>query len=84
MPEPRRSQDFLDRTLADADRTARQVAKLRVPDEAMMTITMRNAERLDRLRVVLENLKETEAVGTRSAAFPPPVPLKTAHNREAR
>jgi hypothetical protein len=51
----------------------------------MMTITMRNAERLDRLRVVLENLKETEAVvGTRSAAFPPPVPLKTAHNREAR
>jgi hypothetical protein len=74
VPEPRRSKDFLDNTLANADRTARQIAKF--PDDAVATVTARNAERLDRLRVVLENLKETEAISTRSAAFPAPTTLK--------
>lgn len=81
VPEPRRAQDFLDGTLAIADRTARQVAKLRVPDGAVATITARNAERLDRIRVVLENLRETETISTRSAAFSPPPPMR-ANRRE--
>jgi hypothetical protein len=84
VPEPRRAQDFLDNTLAAADRTARQAAKLRVADETVAEITTRNAERFDRIRVVLENLKETEAVSTRSVAFPPPMPLKTARNGDRR
>jgi hypothetical protein len=84
VPESRRTQDFLDNTLASADRTARQIAKLRVTDTAVAAITARNAERLDRLRVVLENLRETEAVSTRSAAFPPPVRLKIARRQGGR
>ena len=70
------AQDFLDGALTVADRTARQVATLRVSDDALTTIPARNAERLDRIRVVLENLRQTETDSTRSAAFPPPVALK--------
>jgi hypothetical protein len=84
VPESRRTQDFLDNTLASADRTARQNAKLRVTDTAVAAITARNAERLDRLRVVLENLRETEAVSTRSAAFPPPVRLQIVRRQGGR
>jgi hypothetical protein len=80
VPEARRAQDFLDNTLAAADRTARQAAKLRVADEAVALIVRRNAERFDRLRVVLENLNETVANSSRSVAFPPPIPLKTARD----
>jgi hypothetical protein len=82
VPEPRRAQDFLDNTLAAADRIARQVARLRVPDDILATIIVRNAERFDRLRVVLENLKETEALSTRSATFRPPALLKMPRKRD--
>jgi hypothetical protein len=67
---------FLDHALADAGRTAHQAAKLRIPDEKVTQALSRNADRLDRFRDVLENLKETDAVTTRSAAFPPPKPLQ--------
>lgn len=78
VPEFRRAQDFLDRTLAVAARTARQVAKLRVQDAEIMAITAANADRLDRLCIVLQNLKEAEAVSTHSAPFPSPSTVRTA------
>lgn len=84
IPEPRRAQDFLDRTLAEADRVARQVAKLKVADTNVKEIIDDNARRLDRMRVVLENLQQTEAVTTRAEAFPPATPLKAAQNRDGR
>jgi hypothetical protein len=84
IPEPRRVQHFLDRTLAEADRTARQAAKLRVADAKVKEILEDNARRLDRMRVVLENLQQTEAVITRAEAFPPARPLKAAHKRDRR
>lgn len=71
VPELRRTQHFLDTTLSQADRTARQIAKLRLNDEKLIALVNQNASRLDRMRVVLDNLKETEAVSTRSTGFPP-------------
>ena len=84
IPEQLRAQDFLDNTLADADRTARQVAKLKVSDEAIATILTKNADRHDRIRKVLENLKETESVITRSAVFPPPMPIRGNYKNDGR
>ena len=69
------ARDFLAAALA-LDRTARQVTTPRVSDDAVTAITARNAERLDRIRVVLENSRETETNSTRSAAFPPPMALQ--------
>jgi hypothetical protein len=81
IPELRRVQDFLDRTLADADRTARQAARLRVVDSKLKKIVEDNAWRVDRLRVVLESLQQTEAISTKAEAFPVPIPLKAARKR---
>ncbi len=71
IPELRRSQHFLDKTLSSADRAARQIAKLRLSDEKLSEALVRNASRIDKMRVVLENLQVTEAIGSRSASFPP-------------
>lgn len=70
VPELRRTQHFLDTTLSQADRTARQIAKLKLGDEKLLALVTQNANRLDRMRVVLDNLRETEAVSTRSTEFP--------------
>ena len=84
IPESRRVQHFLDRTLADADRAARQVAKLKVGDPQLREIVTDNARRLDRMRVVLENLQQTDAVSTRAEAFPPAMPLRAAQKSSRR
>jgi hypothetical protein len=84
VPESRRAQDFLDRTLADADRKARQVARLKVPDAKLKEILEGNARRVDRVRVVLENLQQTEAMSTRAEAFPAAIPLKSIQKRDGR
>lgn len=70
VPELRRTQHFLDKTLTTADRTARQIAKLKLSDEKLLDLVNKNAGRLDRIRVVLENLKDTESLSTRSVNFP--------------
>src|SRR5262249_21914821 len=85
IPEARRVQHFLDHTLADGDRQARQVARLRVADPQLREVLNDNARRIDRMRVVLENLQQTDAtVSTRAEAFPPAVPLKFAQNTSRR
>lgn len=84
VPEPRRVQDFLDRTLAEGDRAARQAAKLKVSDLTVKKILEDNARRFDRMRVVLDNLQQTEAVSSRAKVFPPALPMKAAHNGAGR
>jgi len=84
VPESRRAQDFLDRTLTDADRKARQVARLKVPDPKLKDILDGNARRVDRVRVVLESLQQTEAMSTRAEAFPAAIPLKSIQKRAGR
>jgi hypothetical protein len=59
VPDLRRRSRFLDHHLASADRTARQVAKLRVPDEAIKKALARVTQRLDAMRGVLEDLDRT-------------------------
>ncbi len=70
VPELLRTQHFLDTTLASADRSARQIAKLKLADEKLMEVTKHNAQRVDKMRVVLENLKVTEDLASRSVQFP--------------
>ncbi len=84
VPEPRRVQDFLDRTLAEGDRAARQAAKLKVADAQVKKALDDNARRLDRMRVVLDNLQQTEAVSSRAGAFPPAMALKSVRARGGR
>jgi hypothetical protein len=69
IPEARRAQDFLDHELANAARTARQAAKLKVSDSSLTEMLGRTSERLDRMRPVLEDLYQT--VGT-TPRFPSP------------
>ena len=59
MPDLRRTSRFLDHHLASADRTARQVAKLKIPDDRTQESLRRATLRLDRLRGVLEDLDRT-------------------------
>lgn len=80
VPEPLRAQDYLNNTLSAAARTARQIARLRIEDPALKKATKKNADRLERVRLALENLKDTEAVETRSSAFPPPMPLHQSNS----
>jgi len=70
VPEPRRAQHFLDTTLADADRKARQIAKLKVGDVKLSTMLVKNTERLDRMRAVLEDLQKTGGIVSRAKRFP--------------
>jgi hypothetical protein len=68
IPEARRTQDFLAKDLADAARTARQAAKLKVTDESLTAMLQRTTERLDRMALILEDLHETTGTHTRSAS----------------
>jgi len=68
IPEARRTQDFLAKDLADAARTARQAAKLKVTDESLTAMLQRTTERLDRMTLILEDLHETTGTHTRSAS----------------
>jgi hypothetical protein len=76
VPEPLRAQDYLNNTLPSTARTARQIARLRIEDPILKKATKKNAERLERIRLALENLKDTETVESKSAVFPPPMPLQ--------
>jgi hypothetical protein len=59
VPESRRAQDFLDRELAAAERTARSAAKLNLSDPKLSALLIKNAERLDKMVDVLGDLKTT-------------------------
>lgn len=70
VPEPRRTQHFLDTTMADIDRKARQVAKLKLQDDKLDTILTKNSERLDKMRAVLEDLNRTGGILKHAVPFP--------------
>jgi hypothetical protein len=59
---------FMDKMLAGASKTARQVAKLRISDEKLGDALTKNAIRLERMGDVLENLHKIED-STRVRAF---------------
>lgn len=71
VPDAMRTQHFLGQNLAEADRKARQVAKLKVSDEKLGELMVKNSSRLDRMRAVLEDLHRTAEDSTRSKPFPP-------------
>ncbi len=79
MPDLRRTSRFLDYHLASADRTARQVAKPKIPDDRIQESLRRTTLRLDRLRAALEEFDRTVGKSaTRS------VPLATRARVSAR
>ena len=72
VPDPLRPEHFLNKTLAETDRKARELAKLKVADVKIGEMLMKNAMRMDRMRAVLEDLHQTGGLTTRSVAFPFP------------
>jgi hypothetical protein len=84
VPEQRRPQHFLDNDLAQADRTARQVANLKLSNATLTQKMLENSRRLDRMRVVLENLDKTATSATRSPIFPPIMDKKQAAKKDER
>lgn len=70
VPEPRRSQHFLEKELAAAERVARSAAKLKVSGEGLSELLQRSSDRLEKMHAVLEALDGTIA-GQPSAAVPP-------------
>ena len=65
-----RPRHFLDQNLANTDRLARQIAKLKVGDVELSDMLVKNSARLDRARTVLEDLHSTGMVSS-SPSFPP-------------
>lgn len=70
VPDPLRADHFLNKMLADTDRKARQIAKLKVADKKVEAILNKNTVQLDRMRAVLEDLQKTGGLTTRSLPFP--------------
>jgi hypothetical protein len=70
IPDQRRVHHFLNKDMAHADRTARLATKLKLSSSELIKLVENNAKRLDRMRVVLENLEQTSTTATRSVAFP--------------
>jgi len=69
VPEPVRAQHFLDKDLAQADRKARQISKLKLSDEKLVAKLVENAKRLDRMREVLGSLEKLSGSSTRAKGF---------------
>jgi hypothetical protein len=77
-----RPRHFLDQNLANTDRLARQIAKLKVGDVELSDMLVKNSARLDRARTVLEDLHSTGMVSS-SPSFPPHAETKKT-NRDGR
>ncbi|WP_443750428.1 hypothetical protein [Asticcacaulis solisilvae] len=69
VPELKRAEHFLNDNLANADRVARNLTKLKPTDPVLSGLLEKNAKRLDGMRFVLEDLIKTEGQGSRSPAF---------------
>lgn len=69
VPEPMRARHYLDKNLKEDERRAKQLAKLKVPDEKLNIRLTENAKRLDRFSEVLDNLEQTSAEATRSPSL---------------
>lgn len=83
VPEQRRVSHFLDVELADAGRTARAAAKLKV-NRTVGEMLQKNADRLDRLSSVLDDLNKTDGVATRATEFPSIAAFRETINRNRR
>jgi len=70
VPEARRSQHFLEKELAAAERVARSAAKLKVSDEGLSALLQRSSDRLEKMHAVLNALDGTIA-GQPRALVPP-------------
>lgn len=79
-PEQRRIERFLDHHLASADRTARQVAKLKIDNQSITDALQKVSVRLDRMRGVLEDLGQT--VGSEATRAAPMGVRSSVHNRK--
>ena len=82
VPEQLRIQHFLAVVLASVGRTARAAAKLKV-ERSIAEMLQKNADRLDRLSGVLDDLHKTDGSATRAVGFPSRIELHEAtnHNR---
>lgn len=72
VPDNRRMRHFLDRELPDVERVARNAAKLKVGDEALLKVLTSSSVRLEKMQAVLEDLGKS--VGDAPRALPPPRP----------
>jgi hypothetical protein len=68
IPEARRGQHYLEKLLTPAERSARNVAKLKVEDESLMKLLERSSERLEKMHSVLDDLHSTIKDSPRSRA----------------
>lgn len=68
VSDPRRVDHFLHQNLADANRFARKITKLKTGDDALTKALTRNSDRLDRMAAVLEELGRTMGDEPRSAS----------------
>lgn len=66
VPEPMRIEHFLNHDMKHADRMARQVAKLKIPDNSLVKRLVGEATRIDRMRPILEKLQALSSSMTRS------------------
>ncbi len=83
VPEQLRIQHFLNLELAGAGRTARAAAKLKV-GKSIGEMLQKNADRLDRLSGVLDDLHKTEGSATRAVAFPLRAEFQESTNKDRR
>jgi hypothetical protein len=68
VPDSRRVRHFLDHDLRDAERTARNAAKLRVADTELVDVLTRSSVRLEKMHAVLEDLSKTVEGAPRAVA----------------
>jgi hypothetical protein len=66
VPEAMRVAHFLNHDLKNADRAARQIAKLRIANNALVKRLIGEATRLDRMRPILEGLEGISSIMSRS------------------
>jgi len=83
VPEQLRIHHFLSSDLAGAGRTARIAAKFKVPS-SIGDMLQKNADRLDRMSGILDDLNKTDGAATRAVEFAPIAGTTENSNRDRR
>lgn len=81
VPEQLRVRHFLDVILVSAGRVARAAAKLKV-ERSIGEMLQKNADRLDRLSGVLDDLHKTDRSASRAVGFPLRTELEETTNHD--
>lgn len=68
IPEARRAQHYLDKLLTPAERSARNIAKLKVDDDGLRKVLEKSSERLEKMHSVLDDLSSAIKDSPRSRA----------------